>query len=89
MHNFDAPSGTTFHHNGDFSGDVTFIAKILETEDYDSDTGVISVSFDDLKALVAKHVRDAKIYAIEIGDHYSIEAVVALETATDDEVLGL
>jgi hypothetical protein len=89
MHSFDAPSGATYFHNGDFSGTVEVIARILETEEFDSDTGKVEIPFEDMKALVAQHVRNARIEAIENGDDYSLEAISALEEMSVDEVLGV
>jgi hypothetical protein len=84
MHSFDAPSGATYHHNGDFSGNVEFTVTAM-----DRVNGVKAVPFADLKALVAQHVRNVRIEAIENGDDYSLDAVAALEQMTDDQVLGI
>lgn len=83
MHSFDAPSGTTFHHNGDFSGNVYFDKPTI-----DGQIG-FAIPFADVKALVAKHVRDERIRRVENGDDYSVAKVVALEMMDDDEVLGI
>lgn len=56
MHSFNAPSGTTFHHNGDFSG-------FIEYED--SKGGYATLPFEDMKALVAEYVRRERISRLE------------------------
>jgi len=89
MHSFDAPSGATYFHNGDFSGDVEFIVgENLYTE--------VKIPFTDLKALVAKYVRNARVEWLEQNQGRGADAVssdddpiIAVEEMSDDEVLGL
>lgn len=57
MKTFQAPAGTIFHHNSDFSGDV-----IIET----AEGNEVRVSADDILAFVAKsYVLPAKIERLE------------------------
>jgi hypothetical protein len=49
-----------FHHNGDFSGDVTIVDKETKVE--------LDVPFEDLKALVAKYVRSERISKLDQSD---------------------
>lgn len=79
MHSFDAPSGTTYFHNGDFSGFIEY---------GDSKGGYATLPFADLKALVAEYVRRERISAVE-GQDSDVDEVSRLEEMTDDEVLGL
>lgn len=87
MHSFDAPSGRTYHHNGDFSGDVVFTQSTTEDGSLEDVDVEVEVPFADLKALVAQHVRNVRIEWIEQTGAYGIEAVSWLEQASDDEVL--
>jgi len=62
MHSFEAPSGTTYSHNGDFSGDVQFTTL---NADLRGTVSTVVVPFDDFKALVAEYVRRKKIESVE------------------------
>lgn len=75
MHSFTAPSGRTYFHNGDFSGDVQFEAA--------PGYGV-GIPFADLKALVAEYVRQGRISALE-----SLADVEILAQHESDTLLGL
>lgn len=62
MHATVGPSGTVYHHNGDFSGDVVFNPPspegILPLE-------AVSVPFADMLELVGAWYKDKKISALE------------------------
>jgi hypothetical protein len=69
MHSFDAPSGRTYHHNGDFSGDVRLITTVeVLTDDRQSfvqKETEIDIPFADLAALVAEYVRRERASALD------------------------
>lgn len=58
MHSFQAVSGTTFHYNGDFSGDVTI------THEHDAHNG-LTIPIGDLADFIAELIRARRISAIE------------------------
>jgi hypothetical protein len=58
MHSFEAPSGTTYHHNGDFSGNI-----VMDGEDRLG--GDIEIPFEDIRALYLESLRRSKISALE------------------------
>lgn len=95
MHSFDAPSGATYHHNGDFSGFILVTvspSSVNSTWNHNNEMIEVELPFEDLKALVAKHVRNEKIHRIESGEGVVPDervAVTRLEELTDDEVLDL
>jgi hypothetical protein len=94
MHTTHGPLGTTFHHNGDFSGLVKFLAPCaaaqrsvdveapfsalvraavlpgywgsvdVRREDND-EMSEVEVPIADLRALVGRRVRDARISSLE------------------------
>lgn len=80
MHTTDC-NATTFHHNGDYSGDVIVLDIRTRQE--------IRVPFDDIKTLVAKYVRDRQISRLEQISPVNYEEINRLEQAEPDEVLGL
>ena len=75
MHSFNAPSGRTYHHNGDFSGAVKFDAQVEMMSPTSAGLAWVEVPFEDLRALVAEYARR--------------ERISRLEEMSDDEVLGL
>jgi hypothetical protein len=79
MHSTDGKE-VTFHHNGDYSGDVLIVVQAHKVAHYESTSHTsehyeIEIPFNDLKMLVAEYVRGEK--------------VDRLEQAEDDEVFGL
>lgn len=62
MHSFTAPSGRTYLHNGDFSGDVT-VALPLDV--VRGDSLIASIPMADLVALVAEKIRRERISELE------------------------
>lgn len=79
-HSFTGPSGRSYTHNGDFSGDIRFDHEI-EVPCYNSGSLYIHrtvvgvrIASEDVKALAAQYVRNTQI--------------AKLEQATDDEILG-
>lgn len=58
MHDFEAPSGITYHHNSDFSSNV-----IMEGEDRLGKN--IEIPFGDIRALYLEYLRRSKISALE------------------------
>jgi hypothetical protein len=64
MHSFDAPSGATYFHNGDFSGDVELILN--------QDT-TLGIPFEDIRALYLEYLKRSKISALEQASHDFLE----------------
>jgi hypothetical protein len=65
----------TFHHNGNFSGNVTIVRERYRDGPSLVSTDEVEVPFDALVSLVAKWARDVRL--------------AKLEDATEREVLGL
>lgn len=64
MHSFEAPSGATYYHNDDFSGDVEITLN--------QDT-VLGIPFEDIRALYLESLRRSKISALEQASYDSLE----------------
>ena len=65
---------TTFHHHGDYSGDVTIV---------DSDTNAfLEVPVDDLKGFIAEIIRSERISSLE---HESVDALLGLSYCTGNK----
>lgn len=67
MHTFDADDDISFHHNGDFSGDVTISlpTQAAATELWNDGHTTIKVPYAALEALVAERYRRAMVGALE------------------------
>jgi hypothetical protein len=63
--------GTTFHHNGDYSGEVVIEAKMYGRPGRQDHIETVEVPFEDLRELVYGYLR--------------MKRTAALEGATDDE----
>lgn len=79
MHSFDAPSGVTYFHHGDLSGNVEVTLPVAHGgASFERDghhVAPVEIPAADLKALVAEWLRNEKI--------------ARLENATNDEVFDL
>jgi hypothetical protein len=77
-HTTTTDAGITFHHNGDYSGDVSLRLSEDQVEQgqFKNETYYeIEIPFDAMKELVANYVRSEKISK--------------LEQAEDNEILGV
>jgi hypothetical protein len=76
-HTTQGALGTVFHHNGDYSGDVTVI-PVSFPERRDGPDGAISFSvdipFEDLRQLVLGYLRDRRIEHLEQISDDELEA---------------
>jgi hypothetical protein len=65
----ETENGTTFHFNGDYSGDVRIVVPVENSELirklYAGGTVEIKVPFEDLAKLVASKIRDDLISRVE------------------------
>jgi hypothetical protein len=76
MHTTKANLGSTFIHNGDYSGDLIISVPADKVKEVPDPTGAwvhINLPFEDIKQLVADYVRE--------------RTITALEQANDDDVL--
>lgn len=75
-HTTRAALGTVFHHNGDYSGDVT-VVPVSFPERVDSADGSIHFSVDipfaDLRELVFAYLRDRRIEQLERASDDELE----------------
>jgi hypothetical protein len=63
MHSAETRSGRTYHHNGDFSGEVWIAVAPSEVGG-----GVAKIPAGDLIDIVAEYIRDRHIVSIEAAD---------------------
>lgn len=75
MHSSEAPSGLTYHHNSDFSGNVFVDGDEVSEFGMETEDGGIGIPAQDILFLAAQIIRMKKIQA--------------LEQASDDQVLGV
>lgn len=75
MHSFTAPSGRTYHHNGDFSGGVKVPVGEMPVSGF---TIYEDIPMADLVALVASMIRRQKIREIEDMDDAELIGRLAL-----------
>jgi hypothetical protein len=89
MHSTSAPSGQTYHHNGDYSGPVKMFLPVREQLHYPGEIaragtpekvpgaeGVfveVEIPFEDMKALVMDHFRSVLISRLEDADTEAME----------------
>jgi len=71
-HTFVGPSGAIYHHNGDFSGDVE-----VEVE-HTHQGGLVSIPFEDMKALVFEYLRQQIIARVEDADYRGLMELFTL-----------
>lgn len=83
MRSYDAPSGLSYHHNGDYSGDVKIAVPmrrpgktyswgqtsdiVVEIDDRDQAV-IVDIPFEDMKHLVLDYYRSELISRLERGD---------------------
>ena len=68
MHTFQGGYGITFHHNGDFSGDV-IVNK--------ADGSTMMIPFEAMKNLVVEYIRQCYIATIEYATPDELLALLA------------
>jgi hypothetical protein len=77
MHSFNAPSGVTYHHNGDFSGSVILTEEEIMQFGLDGGgSGVgngVYIPFEDIRALYLEYLRRSKISALEQASYDFLE----------------
>lgn len=82
MHSFNAPSGLTYHHNGDCSGGVRVEIPMgrRAAQDYgvpaidnNARTVTVDIPFKDIRALYLNHLRNRRISMLENADDDALE----------------
>lgn len=61
MHSFEAPSGATYYHNGDFSGDVLM------------DGNQLAIPFEDIRAIYLEYRRQRAIATLVSAEYFELE----------------
>jgi hypothetical protein len=76
MHSFKAPSGITYHHNGDFSGSVEIpFEEISEFALYNDAEG-IEIPFGDIRTIYLESLRQKLIAELEQADYDTLEKMI-------------
>lgn len=81
MHSSTAPSGITYRHNGDFSGDVIIPNDVITpndviiTSDTETDDLCIVIPAQDILFLAGEIIRQRKTRALEQADTNQILGV--------------
>lgn len=86
MHSYDSPtSGISYHHHGDYSGDVVVTdldRAISSTYGYPR----VEIPFEDMRSVVFNYLRSQKIQQVEAAMYNPGKVTNALESMTDDEM---
>jgi hypothetical protein len=70
MHSFTGPSGNQYHHNGDYSGEVSVDASAVADEHSSS---LVSIPFEDIRALYLEYTRSRLISELESASYDDLE----------------
>ncbi len=82
MRSTDAPSGLTYHHNGDYSGAVRVEIPMgrragtsygVSSVDYNEQTTTVDIPFEDMRHLVLASIRKRMIMHLEEADDATLE----------------
>ncbi len=75
MYMTQGPSGRSYHHNGDFSGDILCTDVSVDTGGIGGwmKTGDVKIPFEDMMHLVLAHFRSKAIGFLEQADDATLE----------------
>lgn len=67
MHSFIAPSGRTYLHSGNFTGDIEVQV------DTTHQGGLVAIPFEDIRAIYLESLRRQEIEELEAAEYHELE----------------